>query len=126
MRLLDLIEAALKDIDVQQRHENAIRLVFRGLVWPQSEGVPVALSILHVPLEGIALPDHFSHQRLQIVDCDIGLDVPDWPPYIARNKVQQTLRGRSKSPDAPVASQHHDRKIDPNQQVDRKSTRLNS
>src|SRR5438445_5240605 len=36
----------------------------------------------HVPLEGIALPDHFSDQRLQIVDFDIGRPIGNIKPNI--------------------------------------------
>src|SRR4051812_44173919 len=87
--------ATLQPIDVHEEDDRPVDPAVGGAVRSDAHRVPAALVVAHVALPGGHGVDHLAGEVLEIGDVDPGLEVPDRPPDVAADHVQQPLgRGR--------------------------------
>jgi hypothetical protein len=80
--LVQLDLPAMERIDVEQRQHGAVDPVVDALVRADAQRVPVALPVLHVPLDAHDGVDGLADRRLQVGGVDVRLDVADRPPDV--------------------------------------------
>src|SRR6185436_11787192 len=84
----NLLGIAFERIDIEEDKDRAVDFVLEIEVWPDPQGIPVALFVPHLALAFDGLVDHGCHIIFEVVELQIMTNAPDGPANVAGEKIE--------------------------------------
>src|SRR5208282_6226452 len=97
---------------VHEHDHHSVNLVVQRAIGKDAELVTLPVSIGDLSFQGPQTRHYLCGHRLEFRNCDRGVDVQQWPPYVAGDEPQDFLRFRCEAADGEIPADHDHRNID--------------